>query len=319
MKHLFAALSLCLAAGAASAAPVETFVEAPGPQGPLKGTMLAPTDPKAPIVLIIPGSGPTDRDGNNPLGVNGASYRLLAEGLAQKGVASVRVDKRGMFGSRAAVVDANDVTIEEYADDVHAWIEAIQKLSGRRCVWALGHSEGGLVALAAAKKVDGLCGVVLVSAAGRPLGEVLLEQLKANPANAPILGDAEKTLQHLKNGERVDVAGLHPALQQLFSPVVQRFWISMLKLDPAKLAASYAGPLLILQGDEDIQIGVADAERLKQANASAKLVILPGINHVLKSVAKGDRKANVASYLDPNLPLGPGVVDAVADFVAAPR
>jgi pimeloyl-ACP methyl ester carboxylesterase len=233
MKPSIVALSALLAVGSASAAPVESFVEAPGPQGPLKATMLAPGNPDAPVVLIIPGSGPTDRAGNNTLGVKGSSYRLLAEGLAQRGVASVRVDKRGMFGSRAAVADANDVTIEDYADDVHAWIDVIRKLSGGRCVWALGHSDGGLVALAAATKADGLCGVALVSAPGRPVGDVLRDQLKANPANAPILDDALKTVQHLENG--------------------------------------------------------------------------------------GDRKANMASYSDPNLPLGPGVVDAVAGFISAPR
>ena len=73
--------------------------------------------------------------------------------------------------------------------------------------------------------------------------------------------------------------------------------------------------MLILQGDKDIQVSVAD-ERLKATNPSAKLKILPGINHVLKYVANDDRDANLATYADPSLPLGPGVVDAVADFVA---
>lgn len=315
MKRLAAALSFFLAASAASADPAETFVEAPGPLGPLKGTKLAPADANAPIVLIVPGSGSTDRDGDNPLGVKASSYRLLAEGLLQRGVASVRIDKRGMFASAAAIADANDVTIEAYAADVHSWIDAIRKLTGRRCLWVLGHSEGGLVALAAAQNSEGVCGLVLVATAGRPIGQVVREQLKTNPANAPLIDDAERAIARLENGEKVDVAPLHPALRKLFSPAVQGFWISEMRLDPAKLAAAYAGPVLILQGDKDIQIGVADAERLKATNPSAKLTILPGINHVLKYVADDDRGANLATYADPSLPLGPGVVDAVADFV----
>jgi hypothetical protein len=115
-------------------APVE--VTAPGPEGALAGTLLDP-DSKAPVVLIIPGSGPTDRDGNNPMGVAGGPYRQLAEALAADGVASVRIDKRGMFGSKAALADVNASTTAGYAGDVHAWIAAILKRTGRRCVWVL--------------------------------------------------------------------------------------------------------------------------------------------------------------------------------------
>ena len=83
---------------AAPPAPVE--LTAPGPEGPLAGTLLDP-DGKAPLVLLIPGSGPTDRDGNNPLGVAGGPYRQLAEALAANGIGTLRIDKRGLFGSKA--------------------------------------------------------------------------------------------------------------------------------------------------------------------------------------------------------------------------
>jgi len=98
-------------------------VHAPGPKGPLKGTLLSPNSKPTIAVLIVPGSGPTDRDGNNPLGVNASAYRLLAEGQAAKGFATLRIDKRGMFASAMAVEDANAVTIDDYVDDVRAWIK----------------------------------------------------------------------------------------------------------------------------------------------------------------------------------------------------
>ncbi len=303
----------------AQADPVQTYVEAPGPLGPLKGTMLSPAAKDAPVVLIIPGSGPTDRDGNNPLGIKASTYRLIAEGLAEKGIATVRVDKRGMFASSAAVEDGNDVTMADYAADAHSWIDAIKRNVGAHCVWVLGHSEGGVVALVAAQNPAGLCGVLLVSTPGRPLGQVLREQLRANPANAPILEAADATISSLEAGQRVEESKIHPALQRLFAPAVQRFLISCLKLDTAKLLASYAGPALVVQGDKDLQVGVVDANRLKQADPNATLAVIPGANHVLKLVKSDSRGENIAAYSDPSLPLAPGVVDALAGFVLAHR
>ena len=315
-----AALLLIAATPLASqAAPVETVVTAPGPLGPLKGTMLSPGSGAAPVVLIVPGSGPTDRDGNSPLGVRASTYRLLAQALAQRDIATVRIDKRGMFASAGAVHDANDVTIGDYAADVHAWVAAIRRTTGAPCVWVLGHSEGGLAALTAARTPAGLCGLVLVSTPGRRPGEVLREQLRANPANAPLLDAADAAIAALEAGRRVDAAGLDPALQPLFAPAVQRFLISLLGLDPARLLAAYSGPVEIVQGDGDLQVSVVDAQSLKAADPAATLRILPGVNHVLKAVGASDRGANFATYADPDLPLAPGVADAVADFVAARR
>lgn len=320
--RVFVVLSLAFLLGApVVAAPVEIPMEAPGPQGPLKGSYLAPergAGPETPVLLIIPGSGPTDRDGNSPLGIKSGSYRLLAQALASQGLASLRVDKRGMFASAAALADANRVTIEDYAVDVRAWARVLKEKTGVSCVWLAGHSEGGLVALAAVRQAQDVCGLVLLATAGRPLGTLLLEQLQANPANAPILEQARRAVAQLERGEAVDVRPLHPGLQALFAPAVQGFLQSAMRLDPAQLAADYQGPLLILQGERDLQVGVNDARRLSQAQPRARLVLLPGVNHVFKAVAGEQRGPNLASYADPSLPLAPGVAEAVADFVRRP-
>ncbi|MEM7120734.1 MAG: alpha/beta fold hydrolase [Pseudomonadota bacterium] len=290
-------------------------IETAGPQGPMRGTLLLPDGDDVPVVLIIPGSGPTDRDGNNPLGVKASTYRLLAEGLAQSGIASVRVVKRGMFASATAVADANAVTLDDYANDVHAWVATIRERTGRGCVWLLGHSEGGTVAMVAAAEDDAVCGVLLVATPGRPHGDVIREQLRANPANAPILDEAFEALTRLEAGDRVDTTAVHPALLPLFADEIQGFMIDLLRHDPAALAADLRVPVLVLQGTRDIQVTTADAERLGAANKGADVVVLPDTNHVLKTVTTDDRNANLATYADPDLPLAPGVVPAVAAFI----
>jgi pimeloyl-ACP methyl ester carboxylesterase len=269
----------------------------------------------SPVVLIIPGSGPTDRDGNNPLGVKAGPYRLLANALAREGVSTVRIDKRGMFGSKRAVVDANRVRIADYARDAHAWISSIRRVTGAQCVWLLGHSEGGLVALAAAQRPTGICGVITVAAVGRKIGTVLRQQLAANPANAPYLSAANDAIEALEAGKRVDVASLPQPLRRLFAEDVQTLLIDLFAENPAALAAKLKVPLLIVQGDNDIQVTVEDAKGLAAAQPKARLVVLPGVNHLLKVPEGTDRAANLRAYADPSLPIAPAAVEAIAQFV----
>ena len=297
-----------------AAAAASMAITAPGPRGPLLGTLLD-AGKGSPVVLMIPGSGPTDRDGNNSLGITAAPYRLLAEALATKGISTVRIDKRGMFGSKAAVADANHVTISDYAGDAHTWVATIRRRTGAKCVWILGHSEGALVALVAAQQPQRICGIILVSGAGRKLSDVIREQLRSNPANAPVLDSAMAALDALDRGQHVDVTHMNPALLTLFRPQVQDYLIDMFRQDPAKLAASTKVPVFIVQGERDLQTSPADARALAAAQPKAKLVLIPLMNHVLKDVAGDDRQANLATYVDPSLPVDSTAVDAIAKFV----
>jgi uncharacterized protein len=307
-----ATLAILLCAATADAAPStnETAIHA----GPLSGSMLGPKTAGA-AMLIIPGSGPTDRDGNNLLGVKGSPYKVLAQALAERGITTVRIDKRGMFGSSRALADPNAVTISDYAADVHAWIKVIRKETGSPCVWVAGHSEGGLVALVSGQNPDGICGLVLLAAPGRPAGEVLLEQMKQTLPGGPMLRQATLIVRTLEAGRRPNVYSMHPALQELFAPRVQGLLISMFSYDPANLIAQFHKPVLILQGERDLQVSVEDAKRLKQAAPEAKLVLLPDANHVFKTVKSADTAVNKAAYLKPGVPLVPGLPYGIADFV----
>ena len=315
--HWLSAGALLASVGAAPAVAQETLV-APGPQGDLAGTLIAAAEGQ-PLVLIIPGSGPTDRDGNSPPGVTAAPYRLLADALAERGIGTLRIDKRGMFASKAAVADANAVTIADYVTDTASWVGAARTATGAECVWLLGHSEGGIVALAAAQEISHLCGIILVAVPGRPLATVLREQLRANPANAPLLDKAEAAIATLETGERVDVTPLHPALQSLFAPAVQGFLIDLMAQDPAALAKQTDLPMLIVHGGTDLQVTATDAQMLRVAAPQAKYLQIPAMNHVLKDIPDGAPAANRASYGDPSLPVSRALVAGVADFVTRDR
>lgn len=286
-------------------------------EGPaaLHGTLLTPEGvSRPPAVLIISGSGPTDRDGNNPMGVRAQSLKLLAEGLAGRGVASLRFDKRGIAASAAAAPSEADLRFETYVADARSWASRLRREVGRPCVWLAGHSEGALVAQAAARDNAEVCGLVLISGAGRKAGEAVREQLSAalpEPARTAVLA----AVSELEAGRTVPSP---PPPAALFRPSVQPYLISWFRYDPAELLRAYAGPVLIVQGSTDLQVTTADADRLAAAQPRARRVDLKGVNHVLK-LAPADRAANIATYGDPALPLAPGVVDAVAEFVLAKR
>lgn len=307
-------LSLILAAALLSD-PVSTPVTLPSEPAPLHGTLLAPAAGTRAAALIIAGSGPTDRDGNSPLGVSASSYRLLAEGLAAHGVATVRTDKRGVGESAAALTSEAELVFTDYADDARAWAAETARLTGQPCAWLIGHSEGALVALATvAGGDDSVCGLVLLAGAGRPIGAVLREQLATAPE--PLLGQALAILAELEAGR--PVTEVPPQLAVLFRPSVQPYMISWLPLDPAEMVAAYDGPVMIGHGATDIQVGVADANALAAARPDARLVVWEGVNHLLK-IAPADRAANAATYRDPSLPLAPGVVEDVAAFILRER
>jgi len=279
--------------------------------GELAGTYVNAGD-GAPVVIMVPGSGPTDRDGNSMTGLKSNALKFIAEDLAKAGTSSVRVDKHGMFGSEASG-DAFAATVDSYAADYRNWAATMTEKTGQSCVFLLGHSEGGTMITAAAIDQTNICGVILVSAAGRRLSDVIREQLESNPANKPVLDDAMAALAALENGEKYDTTDMHPALLSLFNPRVQDYLISLFAIDPAELLGELDIPKLVIQGNNDIQVSVADAQRLAD-KSGAKLVILDGINHVLKP-APTDRMGNIAVYNTPDLPVDAAVSQAIIGFI----
>ena len=304
-------LTPALLAASLLAGPVSTEIALPSQPAPLHGTLLTPDGATA-VAVILPGSGPTDRDGNSPLGVAASTYRLLAEGLAAQGIATVRIDKRGIAASAAAGPAEADLRFDAYAADARAWATEAAARTGQPCAWLIGHSEGALVALKAVEGGDDkICGLILLSGAGRPAGVVIREQLQAGLPD-PLKTQAFAVLTELEAGHTV--ADTPPALAALFRPSVQPYLISWLPLDPAALLAAYDGPVFIGQGTTDLQVTVTDAQALAAADPKATLKLWDGVNHLLKT-APADRAANLATYADPALPLAPGVAEDVGAFI----
>lgn len=308
-------LTVLLASTALLAEPTSTAVTVATEPAAMHGTLLAPDGRIRAAAVIIPGSGPTDRNGDSPLGVSAASYRLLAEALADQGIATIRYDKRGVGASTAAIMAENQLTFDVAVADARLWLNEALSRTGLTCVWLIGHSEGALVAQKAAEGDDPrICGLILVSGAGRRIGDVLREQL-STALPAALRDAAFAALTELEAGRTTEAP---PELAALFRPSVQPYLISWLALDPAHLAASYHGPMMIGQGSTDLQTTLMDAEALHVAQPNAQLTIWEGVNHVLK-IAPAERAANSATYTDPTLPLAPGVAEDIAAFILNPR
>ncbi|HEY1192035.1 MAG TPA: alpha/beta fold hydrolase [Gemmata sp.] len=263
-----------------------------------------------PVVLLHAGSGPTNRDGNGPL-TRTDNLKMVGRALAAQGLAVVRIDKRGIGASAKALVKEEDVRIETYAGDVVAWANALRQDARFTKLGFVGHSEGALIGLIAAKgaKFDAL---VSLCGPGRPLQTVLREQLKAG-APEKLYAQCDAVIAELEAGR--PVKDPPKELAALFRPSVQPYLISTFKHDPAKLAVGVGAPFLVVSGSTDIQVAAADAKRLGGANPKARVVTVEGMNHVLKAVPVMNRLAQLPSYADPSLPLHPKLVPELLGFL----
>src|SRR5213596_29397 len=249
----------------------------------LGGTLTLPRGATGgvPVVVIIAGSGPTYRNGNSMMGIRPNSYAQLAWRLAERGIASLRYDKRVLPATKGTV-DITRLTLEDFAADARAAAESLARDARFSRVVLLGHSEGSALALIAARQGPPVAGVISVSGLGRPLGVVMREQLARQFDSATLVRYDTAMAQYLRGETPKDVP---PLLGVLFVPVNQNFMKSLAAFDPPAAIRAVRQPVLIVQGSRDLQVTVADAERLHAARPDAQFIVVPLANHVLKEAA----------------------------------
>ena len=277
--------------------------------GDIKGSLLIPSfSEKTAVVLIIAGSGPTDRNGNNPMMTNN-SLKMLAKELQKNGIASVRYDKRGIGESKNSGLQEIDLRFEDYVQDVEEWIKLLKEDERFSNIIVLGHSEGSLIGMIASHKQEAKK-FISVAGVGIPAGDIIRKQLKGQPQF--VLDESLKIIEKLENGETVE--NVSQMLYSLFRPSVQPYMISWFKYDPQKEIAKLDIPILIVQGTTDIQVSVSDANKLALANKNSQRQIIEGMNHILKE-SEIDRQKNIQTYSIPDLPLKKELTQVIVKFI----
>lgn len=268
--------------------------------GDLYGTLTVPIRKGTfPVALIIAGSGPTDRNGNNAQMKNN-SLQMLAHELAAQGIASLRYDKRGIGASKEALISEENLRFENYAEDAKAWASQLKADARFNKLIIIGHSEGSLLGLLACEQADVF---VSLAGAGRPIDVILKEQLATQlSGQKKLLRAANDGLSKLKEGKLVEDAPVE--LFGLFRPSVQPYMISWMKYDPAVEISKLKIPIVIIQGTTDLQVQVKDAELLHAASPGSRYILIEGMNHIFKP-APSDQEKNIETYSNPELPLAP--------------
>ena len=241
------------------------------------------------------------------------SLKFLAEGLALKGIASLRFDKRGIASSASAGKEESKLRLEDYVNDVTGWIDLLAKDKRFTGITVAGHSEGSLIGMLTCRKRPEVKGFISIAGAGSPAYDLIEKQVAAQMTPESIRKEVASINESLKNGK--EVAQVPAYLQTLFRPSVQPYLISWYKYNPQTVIASLKMPILILQGKKDIQVQEEEAARLKKASPQAELILIDKMNHVLKDCESINPQQQMAVYNNPSLPVNAALINAIAGFI----
>ena len=312
MKRLFT-IFWALLLSTASLFAGEEDITLNTPTGDIHGKLMYPdSDAPCPVVIIIAGSGPTDMNGNTiGAGITNNSLLYLAQELLNNGIATVRYDKRGIGKSTAAGTKEEDLRFDHYIEDAAMWADKLAGDSRFSKVIIAGHSEGSLIGMVAANRSKAVKGYISISGCGCPAYEILEKQMQAQPVQ--IQEESAAICKVLREGRTVEQVPFY--LAALYRQSVQPYLISWFAYNPAVEIAKLDIPVLILQGDKDIQVGVEEAEKLHAAHQASSMYVVKDMNHILKQCDTNDRMAQLATYSDPKLPIKPELISHIVEFI----
>lgn len=307
MKNLF--LAFLLFFGILAQAQTPTYNSKDLSITPLiDGTLLIPDTLKTqPLAIIIGGSGPVDRNGNQQMMKNN-SLKFLAEGLYEKNIATFRYDKRIVKQMKNRSLNEKNIHFGDFIEDAVAVLEYFKNDRRFSKIYIIGHSQGSLVGMVAAQ--EGANGFVSLAGAGQEIDDVIVAQLATQ---SPGLEDnARMAFDDLRaNGVSYNYS---PALSSIFRKEIQPFIFSWMQFNPQEEIVKLQIPVLIINGDKDIQVQISEAELLKAAKPDADYKIIKNMNHIFKEV-EGNDLENSKTYNQYNIPVMPELIDTVAEFL----
>ena len=273
----------------------------------IDGTLLLPNTIKKPnLVIIIGGSGPTDRNGNQSFLKNN-SLKKLAEGLSKKNIATYRYDKRIVKQIRLGIID-KDILFDDFVTDAISVIDYFKQKNSFKHIYVLGHSQGSLVGMLAAKaRVDGF---ISISGVGQTIDNIVIEQI--NKTYPIFLKDANRIFNELRQGKKTN--DYPKELASVFNKDIQGFMMNWMQYNPQDEIKKLKMPILLIGGTKDIQVEPKEAELLHDAVPNSTLQLIDNMNHVLVTI-EGDAIENSKSYNESFIEISSQLLDHIINFI----
>lgn len=270
----------------------------------LPGTLTYSAE-NTPLLIWVHGSGPVNRNGNQPAQNVKANYiKQFRDAVNKENIAFFSYDKRTANSKNREFL--KDTQAKDFAFDVEEVVNHFKKDKRFSDIILVGHSQGSLIAMLALDKVDKY---ISIAGAGETVDKTIVKQLTAQSADfGKIAADHFKELQ-----ETGKVEDVNPNLLSIFAKPNQSFWNSWMQLDPVKEIKKVKIPVLIINGDKDIQVKIENANALHAANLASKLVIIKNMNHVLKDIQK--EEDNIKSYYSAEYPISKELIQTILKFV----
>jgi pimeloyl-ACP methyl ester carboxylesterase len=308
---LFFAVKISAQTAAIDPSLTESAVTLKTLYGSISGTLTIPntTSGKIPVVIIMAGNGPTDRDGNNAeRGIYANTYKLLAYALGKNGIASLRYDKR-MVGQSVTTEKEKELSFEDYTDDAVSLIGMLGDDQRFSKIIIAGHGDGALAGMLATDD-EPISQYISIEGASEPADKIMTDEMKSQPPY--VANEFKAILDSLRKGKITD--NVDPALYHIARASMQPYIMSWCRYDPLREIKKIKIPVLLIQGTTDLEVSVDNGEKLNKAKTNAILKIIRGMNYVLKD-APIDKEQNLATYKNPDLPLNKEMVQDSVDFI----